>query len=179
MTRKFFDYDDDNDNDYDINRNKLTSNNNNGINDDNDLLNEEIEQLKFEKSLKEEYEKTETFTMKNFDQLYDLFQDIKNNSNNDLLFSNCQLQDLGDFIYNLPNIININNNVKLKNSNIRIPLSYSLDNDINYIINKFYNENKFDLCMTFRTISKYSIVKNKQLSFSDYIRFIYRLQKYL
>lgn len=108
-------------------------------------LKELEEQKEYEIQLKIKYEKENTFIEINFDQLYDMFENLMNNRIDPFMLDRCKFITFGNFIEN--------------------PSQYNYEN-INYEKEIWYEQYKGELKSHFRALKRYNLFhednKNKK-----------------
>jgi len=104
------------------------------------------------------------FEIKNFDMLFDMFYDIKNNKNNTHILEICKLLDFSNFI---ENPIKYEDD-QLESIYTKEEISYDLYNKLGW-----YEENKPELKSHYKCLKKYKLFDNQKITFQQFANFCY------
>jgi len=114
--------------------------------EDNQRKKEIIEQKQYEEYLRKEYLRTTSFIERNFDELFDMFEDLTTNVNNIYILDNCKLNAFSDLV--------------------EIPTKYD-DTETDYGRDVWVEDNREELKCHYKCLNRFNLFKNGEKKEDD------------
>lgn len=111
-------------------------------------------QKQYEEYCKQIYEKTLTFDVKHFEQLYDMFEDLKTNLISITILENCKFQDFADFMEN-PTYFNVE------------------EDNVNYEYEMWNDDYGKEVKSHFKAMKMFKLTKERNVTIEQFKRFCF------